>query len=259
MRRRQLVEIEDLAWCPRAVRDGGTDWLRFIADTTRMFSAVVPKIRAAMQGVGTDHVLDLCSGGGGAWLTLEPDLAKTGPLQVSLSDKYPNLEAFRYMHARSGGRLAYRTEEIDATRVPAELDGVRTIFNAFHHFPPDVAVAILADAVRKRRPIVIVEPVSNRWPGLIGMPLQIPIVLLLTPFVRPFRWSRLLWTYPLPAIPLLVCFDGTMSMLRIYLEDELHELVARVPGFETFTWDIGTTSLKGMPSGITHLVGIPKP
>lgn len=86
MRRRQLVEIEDLAWCPRAVRDGGTDWLRFIADSTRMFSAVVPKI---------------------------------------------------------------------------------------------------------------------------------------------------------------------------YLEDELRELVARVPGFETFTWDIGTTSLKGMPSGIPHLVGIP--
>ena len=32
-----------------------------------------------------------------------------------------------------------------------------------------------------------------------------------TPFVRPFRWSRLLFTYVIPLIPLLVLFDGTVS------------------------------------------------
>jgi hypothetical protein len=258
MRRRQVVEIEDLPWCPRAIRDGGTDWLRFMADTTRMFSAAAPKIRAAMQATGTDQVLDLCSGGGGAWLTLGPDLAKGGPVHVSLSDKFPNLDAFRYMQTQSGGRLGFHTEEIDATRVPSQLRGVRTIFSAFHHFPPDLAIEILADAVRQRRAIVIVEPVSNRLPALVGMPLHFVALFLLTPFVRPFRWSRLFFTYLLPAIPVLIWFDGTMSMLRIYLADELRELVARVPGSETFTWDIGTTPLKGMPSGLTHLVGIPK-
>jgi hypothetical protein len=259
MRRRQVIEIEDQPWCPRGVRDGGTDWLRFIADSTRMFSAIVPKLRAAMQAANTDKILDLCSGGGGAWLTLEADLAQTGPLHVSLSDKYPNVDAFRYMHAQSNGRIGFLAEEVDGTRVPAHLDGVRTIFSAFHHFPPELATEILTDAVRQRRAIVIVEPASNRWPGLVGMPLQIIVVLLLTPFVRPFRWTRLFWTYIVPAIPFLVFFDGTMSMLRIYMPDELRELVARVPGHETFTWDIGTTPIKGMPSGLTHLVGTPRP
>ena len=75
----QLVEIEDLPWCPRAIRDGGTDWLRFMANATRAFDAVAPKIRQAMNATGTSSVVDLCSGGGGPWETLAGELAKSGP------------------------------------------------------------------------------------------------------------------------------------------------------------------------------------
>ena len=91
MRRRQFVEIEDLAWCRRAVRDGGTDWLGFMANATGMFNAVAPHIRRAMDMTGTNTVLDLCSGGGGPWLTLQRELAKSGPIDVILSDLYPNI------------------------------------------------------------------------------------------------------------------------------------------------------------------------
>ena len=258
MRRRQLVEIEDLEWCPRAVRDGGTDWLAFIANTTRMFSAVAPKIRAAMEVTRTTTVLDLCSGGGGPWLTLERDLAKTGPVRVVLSDMFPNRDALERARTESGGRLHFHDAPVDAGNVPADLEGVRTMFNAFHHFPPGDARRILADAVAKRRAIVIVEGTSHRGAAAITMPLQLPAVLLGTPFVRPFRWSRLLLTYALPLIPLLVLFDGTMSLLRLYLEDELRELVASVPGHETYDWDIGVTRIAPGPVGLLHLIGLPK-
>jgi hypothetical protein len=258
VRRRQLVEIEDLPWCPSAVRNGATDWLAFMANGARMFSPVAPAIRRAMDAVGTTHVLDLCSGGGGPWLTLEQELSAGGPATVELSDRYPNTDAFRDVHERSGGRVKFRTESIDATDVPVTLTGVRTMFNAFHHFPPETARAILADAVRKRRPIAIFEAVNTRAVGLIAIPLQVPTILLLTPFVRPFRWSRLFFTYILPLIPLLVVFDGTVSFLRLYLGDELRELVASVPDHESFEWDVGTTRVSAAPVGITHLVGVPK-
>jgi hypothetical protein len=68
-----------------------------------------------------------------------------------------------------------------------------------------------------------------------------------------------LLTYVVPLIPLLVLFDGTVSMLRLYSRDELRELVATVPGHDTFTWNIGTTRLPGLPVGLTHLVGVPRP
>src|SRR5918993_5781982 len=107
VRRRQLVELEDLAWCPRVVRDGGTDWLAFMANTSKVFDAVAPKIRAAMHATRTTEVLDLCSGGGGPWLTLQRELAKSGPVRVLLSDLYPNLDALAAIRARSGGQLEF--------------------------------------------------------------------------------------------------------------------------------------------------------
>lgn len=127
MRRRQLVELEDLAWCPRVVRDGGTDWLAFMANGSRVFAAVAPKIRSAMRATGTTAVLDLCSGGGGPWLTLQPELSRSGPVTVALSDLYPNLDALKGLRERSGGRLDYVATPVDATDVPKELEGVRTM------------------------------------------------------------------------------------------------------------------------------------
>ena len=50
------------------------------------------------------------------------------------------------------------------------------------------------------------------------------VVLLLTPAIRPFRWSRLFWTYVIPAVPALVLFDGIVSCLRIYSPEELRAL-----------------------------------
>lgn len=280
MRRMQLIEIEDYDWCPRPVRDGGTDWLGFMANLTRVFDLVAPKIRAAMRATGTNRIVDLCSGGGGPWLTLERTLAATGQagrdpaasrsgeatefdvpddaVIVELTDLFPNVEALASLRQRSDGRCRFRTESVDATDVPVELDGVRTMFNCFHHFPPDLARAILADAVRKRRAIAIFEGVDRRWLPLLGMPLQAVAVWALTPWVRPFKWSRLLFTYVIPLIPLIIVFDGTMSMLRIYSPDELRELVAGVPGHGDFDWDIGVTPIPGMPIGITHLVGVPR-
>ncbi|HSC25783.1 MAG TPA: class I SAM-dependent methyltransferase, partial [Vicinamibacterales bacterium] len=258
MRRRQLVELEDLSWCPRAVRDGGTDWLGFMANATKVFSVAAPRIRAAMDASGTNTVVDLCSGGGGPWLTLERELAKTGPATVILCDLYPNIDAFRDLRERSRGRLRFHLEGVDAADVPAHLDGVRTMFNAFHHFPAEAAVSILSDALSKRRAIAVFEGINHRGIGLIAMPLQLPALLLFTPFVRPFRWSRLLFTYLLPLIPLIVLFDGIVSLLRHYHEDELRELVARTPGHERFAWDIGSTRVAGLPIGVIHLVGTPK-
>jgi hypothetical protein len=258
MRRRQLIELEDLAWCPRAVRDGGTDWLGFMANTTKVFSVVAPKIRGAMIATGSTRVIDLCSGAGGPWLTLEREVAKSGPVQVELSDIYPNVEALTDTQTRSQGRLQFHRAPLSATDVPDHLDGVRTMFNAFHHFPPQSARQVLADAVAKRRAIAIFEGTNRRAIGFLAIPLQLPALLLLTPFVRPFRWSRLFFTYLVPLIPGLVLFDGTVSLLRLYSEHELRVLVAETPGHRDFEWDVGYTALPGVPIGVAHLIGVPR-
>ena len=258
MRRWQLIELEDMPWCPRIIRDGGTDWLAFLFTTNNAFTAAIPKIRAAMMAGRTDVVVDLCSGGGGPWRVLAPALAREGPLRVVLTDLYPNVDALSATRDAAGGSIEFVSDPIDASDVPRSLAGARTMFNAFHHFPPAQAAAVLADAVAAEQPIVIFEGASTRVLGLLVMPLQIPAMFLLMPFVRPFRWSRLFFTYLVPLIPLLVLFDGTMSFLRLYSRQELWDVIATVPDRARFDWDVGTASVAGLPVGIGYLLGTPK-
>ncbi|MGA9523143.1 MAG: class I SAM-dependent methyltransferase [Myxococcaceae bacterium] len=258
MRRIHFYESIDIPGCPQVIRDGITDWVRFMLNTHKAFDALAPRLREAMKRAGTSRILDLCSGGGGPWLTLEKALSKTGPVDVLLSDFYPNATGFKFTLESSRGNLRVHPTPVDAMNAPADLEGFRTIFNAFHHFPPEAAQEILADAVRNQRPIGVFEGTDSRLRGVLVM-LFMPLVMwLCMPFVRPFRLSRLLLTYPLPVLPLLGFFDGSMSMLRTYSPEELRDMVSRIPGHESFDWDIGTQSIPGAPIGLTYLFGIPR-
>jgi hypothetical protein len=65
------------------------------------------------------------------------------------------------------------------------------------------------------------------------------VALLLVPLARPFRWSRLVWSYLVPAIPVVFAWDGTVSALRAYTPDELLALAASVPDSERYHWEAG--------------------
>jgi hypothetical protein len=98
------------------------------------------------------------------------------------------------------------------------------MFSAFHHFRIEEARAVLADAVRKRQGIAVFEGTHRSARAMLLMLLVPLMVLLITPFIRPFRWSRLFWTYLIPVVPLVSLFDGLVSCLRTYSVEELCEL-----------------------------------
>jgi hypothetical protein len=197
-------------------------------------------------------------GAAGPWLWLQPVLAERGmSVSVCLTDKYPNLEAFRQSNRLTHQSISYHPQSLDATRVPGELTGFWTIFSAFHHFRPEQACAVLANAVHKRQGIAVFEGTQHSVLALLLM-LFVPLmVLLMTPFIRPFRWSRLLWTYLIPRLPLVVLFDGLVSCLRTYSVEELRDLTARL-ATNDYHWDIGTVKITAGPIPITYLIGVPK-
>jgi hypothetical protein len=80
------------------------------------------------------------------------------------------------------------------------------------------------------------------------------VVWLVTPFMRPFLWRRLLWTYPVPLVPLTCLWDGMVSQLRAYTVDELRGLAA---GSAPMKWDIGQAPIAGGRGRLTYLVGVP--
>ena len=256
MKRMHLIEIGDEPWCPRGIRRGVTDYCRFVTQHSGYFNPVAPLLAAALKKTGARRVLDMGSGAGGPWLGLLPKLRAMGvDAPVCLSDHDPNIEALEWAQKRSQGALSYNPEPVDATQVPAGLTGFRTMFSAFHHLRPDQARAALADAAAKGQGIGVFDgarPSPFLLPLLLGTPLR---VLLVTPFIRPFSWWRLFWTYIVPALPLVLLFDVIVSLLRMYSVPELRELTA---GLDHYCWDIGTVRARPIPVRITYLIGVPK-
>lgn len=250
MRRLHLFELHDSPFCPSAIRNGLTDFLEAATDAFDTYRAVRPQIEELLASSGHDQVIDLCSGAGGPWVHwLKKGLIRAN---VTLTDKYPNLRAYRQI-AKSGiSGLHYRTEPVDATAVPAELAGLRTIFTAFHHFPPQKARAIIADAVSKQQPIAIFE-LTYRCTRAVSAMLLSPIgVWILTAKMRNTGWRKLLLTYLVPAIPLCVLVDGVLSCFRTYSLAELREMASGV----TYTWSVGQLNGRGGP--VTYMLGCPK-
>ncbi len=255
--RMQLAELEDQSWCPAVIRDAMTDFLRFLMETFAPYRHAAAILTRALGTLGDSQIIDLCSGGGGPWLDLVSRVrgARTPALRIRLTDRYPNLAAFARLRALRPGVIEGDPEPVDPAAVPARLAGFRTLFTALHHFRPVDAHAIFADAVGARQGIAAFE-VTRRTPlallGILFLPL---LVLLCTPFIRPFRWSRALWTYLIPVLPLAVWFDGTVSCLRTYTPEELRDLVEDLQ--EGYEWEIGSVQSTPLPSRVTYIVGLP--
>ena len=142
------------------------------------YTAMVPLLATALQRTGARRVLDLCSGAAGPWLWLHPVLAGLGvSVSVCLTDKYPNKEAFARLSTVTHQAISYHPQPVDAARVPGELLGFRTMFTAFHHFSPEQARAVLADAVCQRQGIGIFEAgqrslLAINWSAIVGVDFE---------------------------------------------------------------------------------------
>lgn len=256
MRRIHFHEIHEQVWCPSVVRDGLTDFLQVGMRATNMFRHAVPMLAEAMERVSAKRVVDLCAGGGGPWQRLSSQLrTQVDGVEVVLTDAFPSASA-RVRVASLDASVAYESEAVDARRVPRRLRGMRTLFNAFHQFEPDDARQILQDAVDAGDGIAVFEATHRSWWSLFLM-LGLPaLVFLGTPFIRPFSWSRLFWTYVIPVIPLVVMHDGIVSCLRTYTLEELDGLVSSIDA-PNYTWSRGVDRVDVLGNRVTYLVGTP--
>jgi SAM-dependent methyltransferase len=256
MKRRHWIEISDEPWCPRGIRNAVTDYCRFVTELSGIYNAVAPLLIDALERTGGRLVLDLGSGAGGPWLRLQPLLRKMGvDVTVCLSDHNPDVVAFERASRLSRHAIIYHAELVDATHVPSGLPGFRTMFSAFHHLDPDQARTTLADAAAQGEGIAVFEMGGQRNLLMLLAVLPVPVrVLLAVPFIRPFRWSTLMWTYLVPVLPIVLLFDSIVSVLRMYNIEELRDLTTGLVGYR---WSTGTVRSKPIPVPVRYLIGVP--
>ena len=202
MKRIHLFEFEDLQWFPSFLRNYMTDFLQFITNKTKLFEPVIPILEKGISESNGNQIIDLGSGGGGGLLWISKELQKSKPdLQITMTDLYPNIPAFKFTK-QQGENFEYIGDSVDARNVPGKLKGLRTQFLSLHHFKPKDAKKILQNAVDSHQNIAIFEGQERSLASVFAMIFSPITVLLVTPFIKPFSFGRLFFTYLIPLVPI---------------------------------------------------------
>jgi hypothetical protein len=265
MRRLHLFEWEDQTWLPTVFRDFVTDHLRYTLNEPMRHPInveIAKRLKTLLERVRSRQLVDLCAGSGGPLLKISRILADdlAHPVEIVLTDYFPNVAAFRRIESESHGTIKGCFEPISALDVPSELTGVRTLFTALHHFEPERARVILSDAVRKRAAIAVFEPLERtvRMVGLVGL-MSFLRGFTHTPVVGNMSALRLFFTYVVPLAPAIFAWDGMVSAIRTYTPNELSQLATSV-GTADYEWESGRFEVAGpygsMPT--TYLIGFPR-
>lgn len=258
MRRLHLFEFEDLPWLPNWMRQGIQDFLVTSHRVMGFYRHWSPSLAELIRETGQRRIVDLCSGAGGPtpltarWLREQRQL----DVQVELTDLFPNPSAIEDLERRPQAGVHYRRDPVDATRLPCDLRGVRTIVTGFHHLRPSLAQQVIDAAVNDGDPICVFEYTRRSMLGLLSAVTYPLVVLILTPLVRPLTWWRLVFTYFFPILPLLITWDGLVSNLRTYSPQELGRMTQRAPQ-RGYRWRTGVIRSISYPVGITYLIGVP--
>ncbi len=260
MPRIHAFEFEDQAWFPGLIREYMTDFLSHMGGWSKIpYQPFTERLAEAMQRTGDQRVVDLCSGGGGPALVIAGDLSErlARPVGVVLTDLYPTPSRLERGRATLPSWVELEAQPVDAQDVPEKLDGFRLICNGFHHLNPEQGRACLQDAVHKRRGVAVIELAQRSPLSMVQIAFGTATQLVVTPFIKPFRWSRLFYTYVLPIVPLCTLWDGIVSCLRVYDPDELRGLISGLPESD-YQWECGRLRVPQMPTQLTYLIGTPR-
>ena len=256
MKRRHLFEFEDYKWFPAFIRDGGTDFIGFVLHKIKFYNPSIPLLKDALVKTNTATIVDLCSGSGQQMVLLSERLGHDK--NFILTDKFPNKPAFKYLKSIQKLNIDVINSPTDVLKPEKLPDGLRTMYTAIHHFTEEQVILILKQAINQNQPIGIFDGASRAVTSILAIILLHPLLFLLcTPFIRPFSFNRLFFTYIIPLIPLYAIWDGIVSVLRLHSPEELLSYALRADTNNTYEWKVGSIpTTAGFSMG--YLTGIPR-
>lgn len=257
----QAFEVNDLENAPPFVREMIVETLSRTLRWGRMLHNLVPPFRRFLKASGATEVLDLCAGAAGPATILASEMRRSGevPPRFLMTDLYPRIEAWEEARAEHPESIDFVREPVDATHIPQSLaEGrARVMINALHHFPPHLAKAIFADAVKSSTGIFVSEA-FERNPLRFAIPMAPAALLALAAnpiLTKRDRLAKAALTWFSPVALGIGTWDGVISSLRMYTEQDLREMVE--PLGDSFTWEFGYYRFMPFGKG-TYFFGVPK-
>lgn len=185
------------------------------------------------------------------------DDAVAAELKLQLTDLFPNPSTVQAINSNASDHITFHHEPVDATAVDLQIEParaeVRTMICSFHHMPPEKARAILANAQRDHVPMLIFEMSDNtvppKWLWWVAILPNFFFGFWVAIFTRPMTPIRFLFSFVVPIIPICFAWEGAVSNIRTYGENDFRELLAPIQS-EHYQWTV-----KSVPGQmINHLV-----
>lgn len=146
-------------------------------------------------------------------------------------------------------------KSINIDQLDTKESGVYLFINSFHQLDATHAKSILNKIVKSGNSVVIVEGNNDSLWQIVGMTVFVPLTVLLTAFfVKPFRISRVVFTYLLPILPIVIVIDGCLALLKLYNPADLLELTSSL-NKSNYQWRAGKND-NGRGGKIIFLTGI---
>jgi hypothetical protein len=198
-----MKELEDHSWFPNTLRNFQTEYIGYVVSRFRIYD---PFIKTLPKTKGKSMV-DLCSGSGEPALSIF--IESNAFSGLTLTDKYP-LSIFK-----NGNNIEYLQESKDVLDMIFEAGKTYTMFNAFHHFREDEQRNICCKIKEANASAYFVEILFPSPLHLVKTLFATTLgVLVLSPFIKPFSWKRLLFTYLIPINILTISIDGIISVIK---------------------------------------------
>ena len=239
--RLHLFEFNDTAGVPAFVQDTIIESLSRTLAWGHVLRGLVGPFSEFVARAGVSEVLDVGAGAGGPAGIFVDEMLAAGiePPRFILTDVNPQLESWEALKRRHPRYIDYVREPVDGAAVPPELarGRVTAIINALHHFPPVLAQRVLRAALERSSGLFVIEGFERTPLGFAAFaPAGLP-ALLANPLLSPrHRLRKAVFTWLTPMAVAIAVWDGLVSTMRVYSEEELREMVAPLAKREDFTY-----------------------
>ncbi len=265
MKRIELFEFEDFDWLPNVIRNGVTNLIIVFHKLMGTAEVVSSLILSVKEKSDFDQIVDLGSGSGGAMLEIFKHINKQNKnFKLVFTDLHPNNNVVEEINGGENINIEYYPNPVNAANIGDTPIGLKTMIASFHHMKPEIAKKILVSAAEKKQPILIYEVAKNTIPIILWwlfLPVSLLILVLMslvmTLFVRPLKFSQILFTYIIPIIPLVYAWDGQASLMRTYTLEDVRKLIINTNDKE-YHWIIDDALKSDGKKLGYYIIGYPK-
>ena len=226
MKRKQITQIINVGWFPNILKTLVAEFLSWFVVKVNATKPFVPVIEDVLDKTNHKKLIYIEFGIGAGIETVKPFL-KDGVI----------------------------VDSIPISNFDTSEKGVYLFVNSFHQLNSRKAKNILQNIVDSGNPVVVVEGNNDSLWQIVGMTVFVPLTVLLTAlFVKPFRFSRIIFTYLIPILPIIIVIDGCIALLKLYSPTDLLKLTASLER-NNYDWKAGKND-NGRGGKIMYLTGI---